>query len=216
MSVRFVARVKRVGVCKEAATVCPILTLRAMTIPSKGLRITVLDRLYCACSSWPVTTADLRLGDAHLGLRGEVVLLGGFRRGRVRVHLVLVDQALLEQGFVPLHRQVRQVELGLHLADVHRGAVRICLRQHEVGLGGVDRRLVGGRVEVGQDLPLAHLGVEIHVERPDRPGNLAPDQDLRHGIDDARLTDRGRDVRIGDGPRDVADAVSAGQQAGAG
>src|SRR5579883_1053338 len=52
MSVRLLARVKRVGVWKEAATVWPTLTLRAMTIPSMGLVITVRERLYCACRSW--------------------------------------------------------------------------------------------------------------------------------------------------------------------
>ena len=48
MSARFVAMVNRVGVDSEAATVCPTVTFRAITIPSTGLLMIVWLRLYCA------------------------------------------------------------------------------------------------------------------------------------------------------------------------
>ncbi len=172
-----------------------------------GLR-QVVQRL-CQLASYD---CNLRLGNPHLRLRGQIVLPGGFRCGPLRVHLVLVDQALGKKGFVPLHGQGCQIELGLHLAHIHLGAVRIRLRQLEVRPGGVHVCLVGGRVEVCQDLAFSHLGVEIDIERPDGPGDFTSYRHLRHGIDNARLTDRCRNIRIGDGPRDIMNAVSPREQ----
>ena len=51
--------------------------------------------------------------------------------------------------------------------------LRLASREAEIGPGGIHRRLVGGRVEGGQDLSLRHLGVEVSAERPDGSRDLA-------------------------------------------
>ena len=185
--------------------------------------------------------AELGLG-GNGGVLGRAVVLGARRGGGpVSVHLILGDEPLLEQRRVAGHGQVgegelgvrfagvrlRAAEVGLDLPEVRRGALEARPGLQDPALGGGGRglrrfearsRLLHGRPERGrvegrQHLALGHLRVVVDVERRDRARHLAADLHHVDGIDGPGLVDRGRDVGVGDGARDVADATPVGGEA---
>jgi len=78
----------------------------------------------------------------------------------------------------------------LCLLEIRLGVSKVRLHVEKVPLGieHVGPRLLNlgfekSRVDLGDHLPFFHLGIEIGVERLDRPGNLASNQHGRDRVD---------------------------------
>ncbi len=172
------------GADRDAATVCPTSTLREITTPSMGDTMLVYERFTCArCScatawarfalaasmaAWVVATFASAVSE--IGLRGEVLVLEGLRAG---VGLVGGERARLR---------------GDHA----------CLGLEVVGLGLLDRRLEQLRVDLGDQLALLHLRVEVGHELLDAPGDLGADLDGDERREGSARRDLAHDVALGD------------------
>jgi hypothetical protein len=82
-------------------------------------------------------------------------------------------------------------------------AIRIGLQTEERGAGLLDLRLKQGRIQFGDDLALANLGVEVRVQRLDGAGYLASDLDRRDGLQCSGCGDVLHDRATGHGDESV-------------
>ena len=159
--VRSCAIVKSVGADRDAATVCPTSTLREITMPSMGETMLVYERFTCGevqlrgrLREGRVRGVDggvrgrrVRLGRVEVGLRGEVLILEG-----------------LGAGVAAGRRRVRSPAAVTTPALAWRKLAWACC----------DGRLEDLRIDLGDELALLHLRVEVGISFWMRPETCVP------------------------------------------
>ena len=153
-----------VGALRLAATVWPTSTLREMTTPSTGEQIVQRSRL-------TLGVCECRLFVQHGRFRLVQVGDGGVVVG-------LRDELAVEQFLGPPRVDLRQFQGGLGVGEV-------ALDLQDVGL-------VGGGINLRDDLPVGDVRIPIRIQMGNDSRNLAAD---RHVGDRVQLA-RGRH-RIG-------------------
>ena len=172
---RSLAMTKRMGACSEAATVWPTSTLRAMTTPSMGARMTVWPRSTCAWLTLAPACVTAALAAFSCGDRAVVVGLGRLQVGGRQ-------ELLRGQGLGPL-------ELLLGVLDGRARTLHVGLGRGQVRLHLAQPRLEQGGVEPGDDLALLDRGVEVGVQRLDGARHLRADLHRGHRLQGPRGAD---------------------------
>ncbi len=124
------------------------------------------------------------LAELDLGLQALAV-------GNALLEIGLGDGVLLLQARVPLLDAHGLFEQGLDPRQVGLGMGQAALL---VGLGGH----VGPRIDLGEDLVLLHLVVEIDAHLLDGTGNERPHLHAQHRLDRAGGIDHQRNVAAAD------------------
>ena len=133
---------------------------------------------------------DLGLGHRGLRLRRLQGLHRRIDQGARAIRLALRNELLFHQNLLAFQIAARfvQIDLGTRHLGPARGSCGL-RRQHRgargvhIGLRRTNPVFEGFGVDLGDQLPRFHLGVEVHQQITYLPGHLGAHRHLRHRID---------------------------------